>query len=282
MRNLRLLYAVIALAMVLSPSFAADKKIIESQWSATPVQIDGSKADWAQTPFEARKDFDLNFAFKNDAEFLYLLFAFNSNKYMSSIDFSGLTVWINTEGKEKKNYGLHFARKQVTGDQLIQSLEKQGQTLSDDQKKEIKTRPQYILFICDPVDKKGNPLVVAGSTKGTFRTAKFEKSILFEYQLPIALLQDPSLEAKWDPSQPLKIGFEWGGMTEEMRKNQGSMLGDQSARAGASEGSLEGQIKGETSVVGGGMSGDMDAAARRRNAPKKYDFWIDLKLAAKQ
>ena len=282
MRSIKILFLFLAVAVLAAPSGAADKKIIESRWAATPVQVDAKTADWAPETLELQKDYDLKYSFQNDADFLFLLFEFNSNKFMSSIDFSGLTLWVNPEGKEKKTYGLHFYRKSVNADQLIQVLERQGQTVPEEQKAEFKKRPQYMLFVCDPVDKRGKPLPVPGAPQATFRTTKVDKSIIFEYQVPLALLDDPTAAAKRDPAQPLKIGFEWGGMTDEMKANQGAMLADQGVRAGASEGSLEGQMGGETSVVGGGMGRDFDASARRRNIPKKYDFWIDLKLASKK
>ena len=226
MKNLKTIIIVLALAVLIVPSSAKDMRIIESKWTATPVQVDGNNQDWAQDPLEQNKDYNLGYAFRNDAELLYLQFTFNNNRYMSSIDFSGLTIWLNAEGKEKKNYGLHFWRKAITGDQLIQELEKQGQALPDEKKAEIKSRPQYIIFACDPLDKKGKVVSLPGTDLATFRTSKIGTAIVFEYQIPLALLQDPAAATKWDSAQPLKVGFEWGGSTEEMRKNQAAMMGD--------------------------------------------------------
>jgi len=276
MKNLKAIIIVLALAVLIAPSFAKDTKVIESKWTATPVQVDGNNQDWAQDAIEQNKDFNLSYSFKNDANFLYLLFTFNTNRYMSSIDFSGLTIWVNAEGKEKKNYGLHFWRKAVTGDYLIQELEKQGQVLPDEKKAELKSRPQYIIFACDPLDKKGKVVSLPGTGQATFRTSKIGNSIVFEYQIPIALLQDPAAPTKWDSAQPLKVGFEWGGSTEEMRKNQAAMMADAGVRATARESNLETQIKG--GEEGGAGTADFDATSKYRSLPKKYDFWVDLKL----
>jgi hypothetical protein len=280
MRSFRTIALLLALAVLLIPAAAKEKKIIESKWTATPVQVDGNNQDWAQEALEPNPDFNLAYSFKNDGEFLYLLFTFNNNRYMSSIDFSGLTIWANAESKEKKNYGLHFWRKAVTPDQLIQDLEKQGQALTDERKAQIRSQKQYILYSCDPLDKKGKIIDLPGTHLATFRTSKIGAAIVFEYQIPLALLQDPAAAVKWDATQPLKVGFEWGGSTEEMRKNQAAMMGDRGSQASARETNLESQIRG--GEEGGGSTADFDATSRYRSLPKKYDFWVDLKIAGKQ
>ena len=278
-----------AIALVLAaPGLAKDKVVVESKWLAAPIQIDGNTADWSPDDLVMNKSYELGYAFKNDADNLYLLFVFNikagqrENRYMSTIDFSGLTLWTNVEGKEKKGYGLKFYPKLVTGDQLIQEIEKQGQALTDQQKKEVKSKPRYTIFACDAVDKKGQAVPGFKTSGAAFRTAKAQSGVIFEYVIPLALLQDPASTIKWDSSQPLKLGFEWGGPTPEMAKNQGAMLGDRSTQTQTGAGSLEAQVSGGYEGGGGGGSRDFDAAERRRALPKKYDFWIDLKIAQKQ
>ncbi len=289
MKTHKLLSLFTIVLVLLVTGFAKEKIVVESKWAAAPIQIDGNPSDWAQEDLVLNKDFDLNYAFKNDVNFLYVVVAFDlkegakgrlENRFMSSIDFTGLTLWLNYEGKEKKAHGLHFYRKQVTGDQLIQEMEKQGQTLTDQQKQNIKTKPSYSFFACDAVNNKGKVIARPGTVSGTFRTARVEKKTVFEYVIPLALLQDPASQAKWDPSLPLTVGFEWGGLTEEMKRNLAGRVGDQGAMARAGEAALESQI-------GGGEGQDFRApesslAGQRRSVPKKYDFWVDLKLAAKQ
>jgi hypothetical protein len=69
-------------------------------------------------------------------------------------------------------------------------------------------------------------------------------------------------------------------MTDEMKRNYAGRVADQGVVARAGESSLEAQVRGgegsdfnaPDSSLGGGL----------RAVPKKYDFWIDLKFAAKQ
>jgi len=283
------LWTVIICLALLATGFAKDKVVVESKWAATPLQIDGNPSDWAKEDMVMNKDFDLSYAFKNDANFLYVILVFDlkevgkgrfESKYMSSIDFTGLTLWLNAEGKEKKTHGLRFYRKQVSGDQLIQEMEKQGQTLTDEQKQKIKSKPSYPLFACDVLNNKGRAVPHPGAANGTFRTARIEKGIIFEYVVPIALLQDPASQSKWDPAQSLMVGLEWGGLTEQMKKDLAGRVGDQGAAARTSEASLEAQLGREEGS--GFRAPESSLAGQRRSVPKKYDFWIDLKFAAKQ
>ncbi len=291
MKMHKYLWMVIISLALLATGFAKDKVVVESKWAATPLQIDGNLSDWVKGDTVMNKDYNLSYAFKNDDNFLYVLLVFDlkevgkgkfENKYMSSIDYTGLTLWLNAEGKEKKTHGLRFYRKQVSGDRLIQEMEKQGQTLTDEQKQKIKSKPSYPLFACDVLNNKGRAVPHPGAANGTFRTARIEKGIIFEYVVPVALLQDPASQNKWDPALPLKVGFEWGGMTEEMKKNYAGRVGDQGARADASGTSLERQL--QSGYEGGDSFRDSQSslADSLRGIPKKYDFWIDLKFAAKQ
>lgn len=288
MKTHKYLWLVIISLALLYPGFAKDKVVVQSKWGA-PVQIDGNPSDWTQEDMIVNKDFDLSYAFKNDANFLYVLLVFDlkevgkgrlENKYMSTIGLTGLTFWLNAEDKEKKIRGLRFYRKQASSEQLILELEKQGQIFTDQQKKDIRSKPSQTLFACDVINNKGQAVPHPGTSSGTFRTGQAQKSIVFEYLVPIALLQDPASQSKWDPALPLKVGFEWGGMTDEMKKNYAGRVGDQGVVARTGESSLESQVRGEEgadfrasdSSLGGGI----------RAVPKKYNFWIDLKFAAKQ
>ena len=191
-----------------------------------------------------------------------------------------MNLWLNAEDKENKIRGLRFYRKLASSNQLILELEKQGQMLTDQQKKDIRSKPSHPLFVCDVVNNKGQAVPHPGTGSGTFRTGQAQKSIVFEYFVPIALLQDPASQSKWDPALPLKVGFEWGGMTDEMKRNYAGRVGDQGVTARAGDSSLEAQVRGEEgsdfrasdSSLGGGL----------RSVPKKYNFWVDLKFAAKQ
>jgi hypothetical protein len=85
-------------------------------------------------------------------------------------------------------------------------------------------------------------------------------------------MREQTSEVGIEPGKRVKVGFEWGGMTEEMRadvkrgsaaleRTRNSSSDPADNRAGAGVGS---------SVPMGLLSG-----------PKKYSFWVDVQLAKK-
>jgi hypothetical protein len=282
MKHLKPLYILIAVLALASPYLAKDK-IIESKWTPTALQIDGKISEWADDVRETQKSEQVSYAFKNDAEFLFVLFVFNESKTVSSINQTGMTFWVNTEGKEKKIYGLKFYPKTLTGEQLIKEMESKGETVAENKKEEVlKAKVPFRVFACDAVNKKGEIIPHPGKGIATFRTGQINKDLIYEFVIPLALLSDPTTQTPFDPAKPFKLGFNWGGMTEEMKKAQAAQLGDQGVQARASAAS------GESATTGGESGGfnapGADLASMRRMAQraKEYDFWIDLKLAAKQ
>ena len=278
MTNSKRIGLMIAVCALILPAAAKDKIIVESRPVIAPIQVDGNPAEWPPDSLTLEKDVNVSYAFQNDAANLYVLFQFNEAKYVSSIEATGLTLWVNNDGKEKKSHGLHFYRKTVPAAELIKILENEGQTLTDDKKKEFMSRPQYMIWASDVINKKGEAVPHPGVFGGTFRMAKTPKTVVYELILPLALLSDPGAEKKWDASQPLKIGFEWGGLTEEMRKAQAANLGDQGVRASGGATDLGSQISSGESADFRAPSSSLAGMRSIASRYKKYDFWLDLKV----
>ena len=274
-------FATVVLAVaILAIAAPAAVKVIQSLWTPEPLAIDGKADEWAPEALAAEKSVDVAYGFKNDDKSLYLFFKFNdAKKYMSSIEQSGFAVWVNLEGKEKKVYGLKFYRKPVNGDELIKILEQQGQTLDEARKQEIKSKPQYILFACDAMNKKGEFIPhPVGTHLSTYRTARAANSAAYEFVIPFDMLTDPATGAKIDPAKPFALGFEWGGATPEQLQAAAAQLGDRGAAASAGATSMEGSMSGE----GGGFGPpSASLSGMRRSIPKKYDFWATVQLAQK-
>jgi hypothetical protein len=276
---------LIAAACLALPSPAADKPPVESAWTATPIQIDGQLDEWPEAALQYNKDFEVRYAFKNDANFLYCVFVFDNPRYLSSLEQSGLTFWINPE-KERRTYGFRFYRKMATSDQVIEQLEKNGSVISDQKKAEIKLKPRYFLYSCDVLNKKGDIIPhQPGTANGSYRVGRAQKRMVFEYAIPLALLTDPNQKPALDPTKPFHLGFEWGGLTEEMKKQSLAETGDANVQVDNSAAGMtaSGSFSGERAEgqEAGGRSVSIEDGIRRR-MPKKYDFWIDLKLGPKK
>jgi hypothetical protein len=278
MTKFKRLFLCFAVCALIIPAAAKDKKPVESRAVTAPIVLDGNGTEWPAEGMLLEKDVNVSYAFQNDANNLYVFFQFNEAKYMSSVEATGLTLWVNNDDKEKKTHGLHFYRKSVPTAELIKILESEGQTLTEEKKKEFLARPAWPIWACDVLNKKGEVVPHPGVPGGTFRSSKTPKIAVYEIVVPIALLADPNADTKWDASKLLKIGFEWGGLTDAMRKNQAANLGDQSARASGGGTDLSSQLSGGESRDFSDPGGSLSQMRALASKYKKLDFWLDLKV----
>jgi hypothetical protein len=267
---------ILAVALGLLPA-ALGAAVVESRWAAEPPRIDGQAADWSEAAFSAQKSLGVDLAFRNDADNLYVLVIFKDPRYLSSMEFTGITVYFSPAPKKLKDFGIRFLRKNATPDELIARLEKQGEALTAERKAEIKAKPLYYLFDVEEVDKKGEVIsapVPSGETEPpAFRLAKSQEGFLvYELRVPLASRDVFPAGISSGPGQLLKLGFEWGGMTKEVRAAMMSreQMPDQSQVSGE-------DARGERAE--NESAGTSPSLARSAQGPKQYSFWIDLKLA---
>jgi hypothetical protein len=273
--------AFLSLAVVLGA--LAKDKTIESTWAASPLTIDGLANDWGGDPLNVEKKVKAEYAFRNDADTLYVLFKFNDLKYLSSIEITGMTLWIDTEGKKDKDLGVKFTKKKISADEYIAILEKQQGALSDEQKEKVRASAFYFISQAEAVDKKGNSLeqgAAAEVAKGAaYNVSMGQDTVTYEFKLPFKNLTSAVLGTKTGPGEIVSIGFEWGGLTDEMRENfmKGNAGGD-SGPMGISEGG-----KGAGGTQGVGFDGaSPEGLTALRKMTKKYSFWTAIQLAKSQ
>ena len=271
-----LLLSLVVLAVCIA-GFSKEKTIA-SMWRASPLSIDGADDDWAGDTLSFEKKFEIDYAFQNDAENLYVLFVFKDPVYLSTIKDTGMTFWINTEGKKKKKYGITFKTRKVSAEGIISLLEKQKGPLPEAEKNKIRSKPDYIFYQGDVRDKKGNiltPTALGGElAMPIFRLQPKQKMMVYEFVMPLRILEKLSAKHRMEPGKTVKVGFEWGGLTERMKAQRMARLEQTATRE--SERRAKDVREGESQRTGG-SSGD----ARLSKGPKKYSFWVDVELAKK-
>ena len=250
-------------------------KIIQSDWAAAPLLIDGVSTDWEGASFTEYKPTKVDYAFRNDAENLYVLFVFKApREFMSSIRDTGMTVWLNTEGKNRKNYGIRFRIVTVSADNYIDLLEKMlNEPLPEEKKQAIKAKQSYQVFNNEVIDKEGEPVsIVTGPAAPAFNYAGTQEAMMYEFKIPLKKGEDYPVGIGTEPGSTVRIGFEWGGTLPEDRQEK---LRRQIA-SGA-QGRADGATGTATSERRGGSMGSMDTISGLRSP--KYIFWNDVQLA---
>lgn len=249
--------------MVSSVYLFSKEDLINSQQLATPVNIDGSPQDWGEIEPYLDKKVMTACAFRNNGETLFVLFILKDRKYLSSIQSSGLTIWFNTEGKKKKDYGINFIKKMVSAADYVAYLEKQQGPLSEADKNKILANPSYIFYQADVQNKKkknvSQPTEEGEVKEAVFRSKRQGQGLGYEFAIPLQRLSESAPGVGAEPGAVIKVGFEWGGMTEELRAGQ-------IQRAAKSESDARfGQSK--------------EVTARSVRNPAKYTRWVAVQLA---
>ena len=258
------------------PAFSKDKTA-ESLWAATPPAVDGLAEEWSGATFLTEESAGADLAFRNDAEHLYVLLIIKDTLHLSSFDATGIFVLLNAEGKKNKDRKLHFYKKVATAQELIQALEKSGQILTDEKKAELLSRKNYILYQCELVEgTKVLPVEAMSSSQlwpPMFKAHADGERTVFEFRFPLSR-ENQASGIGAVPGGILKVGFEWGGLTEQMkaRRLAGMMAASEASQRPtppSSDGSADRGPRTQTDI----------SAEMRKAPPQQFSFWLDLKLA---
>jgi hypothetical protein len=277
---MRKFFAFALLIFVSVSVLSAKEKSVESVWASSPLKIDGLADDWENDSLLAEKKVKVEYAFRNDSDILYVYFKFNDAQFLSSIESTGMTLWIDTKGKKNKNLGVKFTKKKISADEFIAAMEKQKGTLTDEQKENLRASEFYFVSQTEAVNKKGNPIEQSEGREAVkvaaFNVSIQKDTVAYEFRVPLKNLIETISESDEELGEILGVGFEWGGLTDEMR--EAYMKGDASGgtgRMGIPEGGRGG---------GGGQSVGFDGASPAsltalRKMTKKHSLWTAVRLA---
>lgn len=286
MKHKKSMYSFFLCFVVLAfctPGISAEK-VVQSLWTTSPPNIDGSNSDWEGGTLTLYKKVQVDYAFRNDADNLYVIFIFNEPRkilsrqsVMSNIRQSGITLWLNTDGKKKKKYGIKFGIKTVSADNYIQIVERMmGEPMPEEKKQQIKAKESYQIFHNEVIDKEGEvPVIASGPTAPAFSTGGGRETAVYEFKVPLKRDDSNPVGIGTQPGGSLTIGFEWGGTTKEMRQQK---IASQIASG------TRGTSGGATSRMDSerGESGSTRLGTMSRLRAVTHIFWTNVKLADKQ
>jgi len=250
---------------------------VQSKWTAQPPTVDGLDDEWKGDAMTFEKKVKVDFAVRNDTQNMYVLFIFNDPKYLSNINATGITLYYNTEGKKKKNHAFHFIKKKVTGEELIAYLKKRGEVISKEQMQSIEPTNTYSVYMTERTGKRDKEISITAPIPAVmnpgFKINRKGDAFVYEFSVPLIKSETSPRGMGVEPGQSLKIGFEWGGMTEELMKRL-------RAQSGQGDVSTESRAGSVIDSRRGGATGAPRSASGRM--PKKHAFWVDVKLAQNQ
>ncbi|MGA2363041.1 MAG: hypothetical protein ABSG73_11350 [Candidatus Aminicenantales bacterium] len=279
-----IVYPLIAAAVAaLGAAGLAKDTVVASQWAAGPVKIDGLDQDWQDATFLTDPASKAQYAVKNDGKNLYVLFLFKDPAAASTIEYTGMKVFLNAEGKKSKDFGVHFTKKEVTAEALISSLEKTGEVLTDERKAELRKQGVFHMFEADVINAKKAAAPADPTVKTdppAYRSARNQRVLCWELRIPLSRVNQPGGLGS-EPGQMVKMGFEWGGMTSQVMKEMMAGMSSQggTSRQGAGVTGSVGTPRDETARE---EDTGIESSFKYQRDPRTrlHSFWIDLKLAA--
>jgi len=280
-RNKIVFPLILAAVAAIAVAGLAKDIVVTSQWSPTPVRIDGLEQDWQDATFLTDEGSKAQYAVKNDGTNLYILFVFKDQMSATTIEYTGMKVYFGAEGKKSKDLGIVFAKKPMTSDNVIAEMEKRGETLTEERKTELRKQKTYMVFAEEVINSKkvtapSDPAVQ--TLPPVYRAANNKRVAVYEFRIPLSRINQ-SGGIGTEPGKTIKLGFEWGGMTNEIMKN---VMADRAASGAVARQGASGMTSSVAAGEGGeGGGGGPDFQAYNRDPRyKKHAFWIDLKLAA--
>lgn len=289
MKNTVLVKTLLLFFLIVTVSFLGFSKEekFDSQWEVAAVKIDSLNNNWIGEALNFEKKVKVDYAFKNDAENIYVLFIFKDSKYMSSIKNTGMTIWFNRE-KKKKKYGIKFREKKISPYELISFLEKQQGFIPEEKKNEIRSKPNYFMLSSEVINKnnksKSPDEVNDKARTAWFRIKEQQGMVVYEFSIPHEMVSEIDQGIGIEPGKNIKVGFEWGGITKEMQMamNRDAALGNLPQTCATSSSCELDREKGNRTSKKEGPSFNDSRPGSRIRGPKKYCFWVNVQLANNQ
>ena len=243
---------------------------LSSAWSDRDVVVDGSDSDW-QGATTYIKGSNLALGVRNDSEYVYACIIFNDHQNQMQVLASGLTVWFDAAGGQKKAFGVRFPLG-MQGNQPPAGIERR--TEPEDDRQLIK-QLQSELEVIGPGkdDRERMPSMVAQGI--TAKLGNRQGVLVYELRVPLRKSASNPYAIDMGEGQFLGIGFETTGLNPETLKDRpGGMGGGGSGRGGPPQAG-GGMPPGGGGPPRGGPPG-MQGGGRQ---PEPLKLWTRVQLA---
>lgn len=266
---------------------------LQTNWSSTPIKIDGKMNDWANTPMAYFEESGVQLGLRNDSENLYILFRFNNQAYAQAIRMGGLTIWFDNSGKKKKELGVRYTGGPSFFDfQKMKSTQGGGfeESLTEEQKERLGEREKNMIMRDQivAVGKKGSQERILSTDGSDGPAVSFDSSqgaFTYEFSLPLQKSDISRYGIDDQSGGILGLGFEWGGVTMPDRKSRGGNppggMGGEPPSGGPPGGMGSGPPGGMSGGPPGGRGGDREngPGGSSNKISEKQEIWLKTTLA---
>ncbi len=292
MQGMRKLGTVaLAAVLLLGCGATVGAKDIDSKcaWSGAAIKVDGKMGDWENVPTRYLEKEESVVGLANDSSNLYVMLRFRDPMYARTVHQSGITLYVDPNGKKKKDFELKFRggpsfeeiRKLDTA--RAERRPEQDNPRFEDRMKRMDSLgvSQLVCTIKDriedkplPLDGAEGPSAAAGVDSGFF---------VYEFKIPLRPSEVRDYGIGANPGGKISVGLVWGEFQRPERPEggeRGGMGGGMRPPGGGGDfgGGGPGGMGGRPGGMGGGMRGGMRGGEFKR--PEKREVWLKATLAS--
>lgn len=245
-----------------------------SQWKQENIEIDGRDMEWSGS-FKVIEGQKAVISARHDSTHLYLVFKTMDNQVMQKIISSGLTVWIDPSGDEKKSFGIHYPIGMMDWNKS-QMYDPADWVTPEEREKKLQAKSRIMLGEMEIITSDGrsqhsvsiyNPYGIEIALNDT------SGALIYEMKIPINSPESSIYSYSLTGGTKLSIGIETGEMDKK------DMMAQRSG-GGMPEGGMGGGKGGGKMGKGGGKGrGNPDAM---KNMLEPIKFWINLTFAKQE
>lgn len=236
--------------------------------------VDGEMTDWPGGSTAYFEDLSLQLGLRNDNQNLYVLFRFNNQAWAQAIRIGGVTLWLDSSGKKKKDFGIRYTGGPLPSIPQMEGTSDRGgfkEAMTPEQQQRLSKMEKAMADRITLIDKKNNQEISLrpdGSDGVSVCYASPQGIYTYEFSIPLKRGSAFDCGMGAIPGQTVSLGFEWGGMNKEDRQKIMERMGGEPPSGG----------------MGGGPPGGMGGGRRpgggsRPQAAEKQELWVKTRLA---
>jgi hypothetical protein len=253
---------------------------VKTGWTAEPVQVDGQMTEWGDMPTSYFEDIGVLLSLCNNSENLYILFRFNNPEWARAIRMGGVTLWLDNNGKKKKNFGIRYQGGPTLSEMREKTMPDAGgfrESLTPEQQQRLLEMEKATVDQITVIDKKsdqeitmradgsGGPAICFASPQGIYT---------YEFRIPLKKGDVFDSGIGTEPGQIICLGLVWGDI--KMGDRQRMMPGEGREMGMPPDGG--GGIPPGRGGMGGGRPGGRGGP--RKQTPEKQELWVKTVLAS--
>jgi hypothetical protein len=249
---------------------------VKSKWRNQEIIVDGQNTEWRDALNYHDEKSHVVIGVMNDRDNLYLCLSTQDMKTSAMMLHSGITVWIDSEGGEKKIFGIRFPVETPADTSAMPTTPRQKPKPIDIEKLLEISQQEVEIFSSN---KSEGVIMMADEAKGmgiAVRLSMNKGVLVYELQIPLTHNDMLPLHVAADLSKPIGVGFEAGKMDiDKMHDAKRGMGGE--GRGGPRGGMGSGPMGGMPGGKAGGMPPGMPRGGQRL---EPLELWTKVDLAS--